>query len=140
VQLDQVAHDREPETEAAVGAGGRRVGLPEALEDVRQEGGIDATAAVRDPDLRVRVHPIDTDDDPPVPRRQLHGVGEQVPDHLLQPGQVARDGAHHLLGNEDLELDALRIRGVAHALAGAVDHVGEIQRPDVQSHLARDDA
>jgi hypothetical protein len=39
VQLDQIAHERKAEAEAAMDAGGRTVGLPEALEDVRQEVG-----------------------------------------------------------------------------------------------------
>ena len=38
VQLDQVAHDREPEPQALVLARARRAGLAEALEDVGQEG------------------------------------------------------------------------------------------------------
>ena len=47
VHLDQVADDREAEAETALGARARRVGLPEALEDVRQEGGLDAAARCR---------------------------------------------------------------------------------------------
>ena len=37
VQLDDVAHDREPEPEPAGLARRRRIGLAEPLEDVRQE-------------------------------------------------------------------------------------------------------
>ena len=51
VQLDEVAHDREAEAEAAVRARGAAVGLAEALEHVRQEVGRDARAGVGDRDL-----------------------------------------------------------------------------------------
>src|SRR5262249_60075331 len=51
MQLDEMTDDRETETEAALRPGRRRVGLPEALEDVRQKGGIDATTTVHDLDL-----------------------------------------------------------------------------------------
>src|SRR6185503_20578431 len=37
VQLDDAADDREPDAEAALRARDRGVGLPELLEDVRQE-------------------------------------------------------------------------------------------------------
>jgi hypothetical protein len=47
------------DAESAVPARCRGVGLPEALEDVRQEFGCDALAAVADMDLDVRVRARD---------------------------------------------------------------------------------
>jgi hypothetical protein len=48
VQLDQVAHDREPEAQAPVSPRARGIGLPKALEDVGQEVRVDAGTVVLD--------------------------------------------------------------------------------------------
>jgi hypothetical protein len=48
MQLDQVPHDGQPETQPGVRASARGVGLPETVEDVRHERGIDPGAIVRD--------------------------------------------------------------------------------------------
>ncbi len=48
VQLDEVADDRESEPEAAVLARAGRVLLAEAIEDVRQELGLDADPGIAD--------------------------------------------------------------------------------------------
>jgi len=50
VEFDEVADDGEAEPEAAVRAGGGGVGLAEAVEDVGEEGGVDAFAGVGDAD------------------------------------------------------------------------------------------
>src|ERR671926_319942 len=55
VQLDQLTHDGETETETAVHARHARIGLAEAVEDVRQKLRCDAFAGVRDHDAYVRV-------------------------------------------------------------------------------------
>ena len=59
VQLDQVLDDRETEAEAAVLARGRMVGLPEAVESMRQELGFDADPGIGDADLEMRVHALE---------------------------------------------------------------------------------
>src|SRR6185369_15860334 len=46
VELDQIAHDAQAETEAAVAARRRAIRLPESIEDVRKEVGLDAGAVV----------------------------------------------------------------------------------------------
>ncbi len=48
--FDEVLHERQAETEAAVPAGRPRVRLNESLEDVRQQPGIDADAGVGNAD------------------------------------------------------------------------------------------
>ena len=60
VQLDQVAHDREPQAEAAMAAR-RVVGLAETLEDMRQEIRADAQAVIADPDLCVAAGALQAD-------------------------------------------------------------------------------
>ena len=44
VQLDELFHDRQAEPEPAVRARRRRIGLAKALEQIRQELGLDADA------------------------------------------------------------------------------------------------
>ena len=61
MHLDQVAHDREPEPEAAGAPRQPGVGLRELIEDMRQELGGDADAGVADHDLDVRVHAFEPD-------------------------------------------------------------------------------
>src|SRR5439155_13066258 len=91
VQLDQMTNDREPESQTAVGTRARAVGLPEAIEDVRQELGRDAAAGVAHAKLRLGARPLEADRDASVARRELDRGGEEVPDHLLQAGTVSRE-------------------------------------------------
>ena len=91
VQLDEALHDRQPEAEAAVLARRRRVALPEPLEQVRNELRLDADAGVGHADLDVGVHALEQDLDLAVLRRELDGVGQQVPDDLLKPARIAGD-------------------------------------------------
>ena len=93
VQLDEVLHDRQPEAQAADRARRRGVRLPEAVEHVRQEFGLDPDAGVGDGDLDVRRSRAPARPRPGRPSGELDGVGEQVPDDLLQPVRVPGDGA-----------------------------------------------
>ena len=89
-RLRQVLDDRQAETEAAVPARGGRISLLKALEDMREDVGRDALAAVGDLDVRVTVHtPAATHARVPSRGRELDGVADQVPHHLLQPDRVA---------------------------------------------------
>src|SRR5215510_2007735 len=91
MQLDQVFDESKAEAEAAVPSGARRVGLSEAVKDVRQEISADAFARVGHGDANVRIHALQARFDAASLRRELDGVGEQVPDHLLQAGGVTSD-------------------------------------------------
>ena len=53
VQLDEAAHQREPDAEAPADAGERMLGLAERLEHVRQHLGRDADAVVHDLEYRL---------------------------------------------------------------------------------------
>src|SRR5581483_1600146 len=53
MQVDQMAHDRQPQPDAAVPPADGAILLAEALEDVRQELRLDALAGVRDTDLHL---------------------------------------------------------------------------------------
>ena len=139
VQLDQVAHDGEPEAEPAVAARGGAVELAEAVEDVRQELGRDAGAVVGDDDLDVGVDPLEADLDLPRLGRELDGVREQVPHHLLQASGIARHRPGERI-DHPAQLDLLGLGGRADRLDGGVDHRREVGRLHVEAHLAGDDA
>src|SRR3954453_11118702 len=84
VQVDQVTHDRETQTEAALRARGAAVSLPEAIEHVREKRGIDPDAGIGDGDLYAFVLLIHGDVDSSAARGELHGVRREIPDDLLK--------------------------------------------------------
>ena len=91
MQLDQVAHDAEAEPEAAVRPRAGAVCLPEPLEDVRQELCADPLARIAHGELDVRLGAPEVDVDAPAFGRELDGIRQEVPDHLLEARGVARD-------------------------------------------------
>ena len=116
VSLTQIYGKVMPDAQTAVGPGRARVGLPEPLEDVREEVGVDAGAVV------LHLEP-DAVGEPPEPH--VDPVAEPV-------GRLLADQAHELLGQE-AEVLLVRQRSLAVGFAGlGVDehqvHVrGEVQ-------------
>ena len=91
VQLDDVADDRQAETQAAVRALAAAVELAEAIEHERLELGSDAAAGVADlDDHSCFVFAREEQLDAAAGGRELDRVGQQVPDHLLQAGRRRR--------------------------------------------------
>ena len=70
-------------------------------------------------------------------RRELHGVHQEVPDDLLEAARVSRDGrrsrVEHVLQSNGLGLG----RG-PDRIKGSLDDGPEIDRTNVETHLARD--
>jgi len=93
VQFYQAADDGEADAEPAVLARAGAVGLTEVLEDVRQKVGTDPRAVIGDDDLGLLARALERDFDPTAFGRELDGVRQQVPDHLLQAVWVAGDRA-----------------------------------------------
>ena len=93
VHLDEVLDDRQAEPEAAVRPREALVGLAEALEDVGQELGRRCPTPVSATVTSDRAEPTRSMPDAyaAAGRRELDGVREQVPEHLLQPLGVAVD-------------------------------------------------
>ena len=89
VQLGQLLRDREPEAEAAMLARERRVGLPEPLEDERQELRRDAAPVSLTVISTCEFDARETQLHPAAARRELDRVRQQVPDDLLQPIRIA---------------------------------------------------
>ena len=84
-----MANDREVKTQATVRARNARIGLPKALEHVRQQLRRDPRSIVPDGDLDRGIHTLDPYLDAPTLGRELNGVGEQVPDDLPKAVGVA---------------------------------------------------
>ena len=63
----------------------------EPLEDAREIGGVDAVARVRHDQLGLVAGATQRHVDAAAPRRVLHGVRDQVRQHLLQAHAVADD-------------------------------------------------
>ena len=145
MQEHDLAHQREPDAEAALLAIGRMVGLGEEIEHLRQHVRVDADAGVGDADDRltgavaVVPGPVDRELDPPAVAGVLDRVGEQVADHLGEPDRVA-DGDQRTVGQHALEplppLGGERPGG----LQRAPDDVGEVDPLGAQRDLAARDA
>src|SRR2546421_622448 len=135
----QVTPDRQPEAEAGVGPRRGVARLPERLEHVRQERGINTPAGVGDDDVRTIV----SADEPNLhatPRgRELHAIRQEVADDLLQAAGVALDGPDAAV-DDAREADSAHIGRRAHRLDGGLYEPGEIDRSHLQRELALHDA
>jgi hypothetical protein len=80
VHLGEVLDDGEPQAQAVVPSRRAAVGLAEAVEDVGEELGLDAHAGVDDADLQMRIDPLEEHLHLAALRRELDGIGEQIPD------------------------------------------------------------
>src|SRR3954471_22271017 len=89
VQVDQVTHDRETQTEAALRARSAAFSLPEAIEHVREKRGIDPDSRIGDGDLHAFVLLIHGDVDSSAARGELYGGAAEIPNSLLNPIRVA---------------------------------------------------
>ena len=111
VHLDQMLDDRQAEPEAAVGAGEALVGLPEALEHVGQELAAGCPTPVSVMVTRIcESTRVERDVDAPARRRELDGVRQQVPEHLLQPLGVAVHARRPVV---DVELEPMPLASAA---------------------------
>ena len=91
MDLYEVADYGQTKAETAMGAGCRDVGLPKAFEHIRKELRTDALTSVCHDDLNARLEPLRSDFDASARRRELDRIGQEIPDHLLQPFRIARD-------------------------------------------------
>ena len=67
----------------------RSIGLPKAVEDIRQEFRADANACIAYRNLDVRVVALDLNADSPSSRRKLYGIAKEISENLLQTVRVA---------------------------------------------------
>src|SRR5262249_26718344 len=91
MQFDHVLDKSQAEAKATVPFRARLVGLSEAVKDKGQEIRANAFAGIAHGDADVRIYALQARFDTTSLWGELDGVGEQVPDHLLQAGGVAGD-------------------------------------------------
>jgi len=110
------------------------------LEDVRQELAFDAAAVIGHRQPRHLLDPPQGYVDAPAAVAELGGVGDQIPDHLLQPvGITLQDSAP--TGRVDRDGNLFGIRPRAWSVAMASSMTGwQIDRPCLQAELAGHDA
>jgi hypothetical protein len=138
VHLHEVADDRETDAEPAVRPFRARRLLPEAVEHEGHELRVHPAAGVAHGHDDVPVLASETHPDGAAARRELHGVVQEVPEHLLEARGVPEDRAG---SGPDLELetDLPRRRGRPDTLDRAVERSVGLDRSDVEPHLARRD-
>ncbi len=138
VQLNQMFADRQSESQSRVLPRDGRVGLAEAVEDKRQKGLIDAHAVVADADFGMLLDVLDLDLDSAALRRELHGVGQQIPDYLAQPVWIAIGKARR--GGRDFhDRNALRVCRRLHRQDRGVHDFLQVGRPYLEARRAGDD-
>src|SRR5690606_2764821 len=139
VEQHERAGDGEAEPETSVPPAQRAVGLPEAVEDVRQERARDTFAVVAHADPDAALDAIEIDLDPAAARRELDRVGQQVAEHLLQPiGAAAHEAAR--LADPQLDVDVALCRSEVGVVDGELDDLIEPHDIVLEHELAGDDA
>ena len=93
MQLHEVTHDCESQAKAPVLPRQAGVGLPEPLEDVREELAIDSVSRVSDREAGLVADPAEGDLDSTAVGGELDGVPEQVGDDLGESLRVSDDDA-----------------------------------------------
>ena len=130
-----MADDGETEAEAGVLASGGGILLAETFEDVGEEIGIDAGAGVADADLDVGVDALEVDLDTAALGGKFDGVGEEIPDDLLETIGVAEHraskGIHHAL-----ETNILGGGGGLYRFDGGLHDLREIDLAHIEAELA----
>ena len=134
VQLDDAFCNRKSEAESPMLARTGSVCLAEALENVRQKIRVYADPCVNDADLDLRVDSPQYDLDATASRRELYGVGNEIPYDLLQTIHIS---AHRPGGRVQDRLDPLRrpIR-LPHDFDVHVFHA--LERPDFTINVVGD--
>src|SRR5262245_18537667 len=121
MHFDELLGDRQTETEPAVLACDARITLAETLEHIWKKFRRDADAGVADDQLEVRIGVLQANLHPRTAIGELHSVGHQIPENLLQPLGIAR---------------YWRLDGIENALDANISRIGG--RPDRLDALSND--
>src|SRR5215831_8341183 len=137
--LYQVPDNGQTKSKTAMRPCRRDVGLPEALEYIRQEVLTDPLAGIGHDNLNARINPSRADLHAAALWSELDRIGEQVPDHLLQPFRIARHCPHQCV-QVRLKADVFRLCcGTDHIDCG-VDDLSRLDLVPIQPQFTRDDA
>src|SRR5262245_7157826 len=91
VLLEEMTRDRKAQTQATVLARGAAIGLPEAIENVRQKFRLDTDAGIPHLDLDRITFCSAANLDAPALRRELDGVRDDIGQDLMQTLRIALD-------------------------------------------------
>src|SRR4029453_3455332 len=134
-----MAHDGQAQAETAVPPGRRAVGLLESSKNVRQKFRPDPLAGVAYGDSSISAFRFQPRLDVPAAGRVFDGIGEQIPNDLLQAAGISRDRPP--CGTEDeSQVYSLRLSRRAHSLQGSLDHRTEINGIQFETQFARHNA
>src|SRR6185437_7760731 len=134
VQLDDLLGDCEPEAQAGIFAAARGIVLAERIEHERQPLGRESDARVLDEHLPVPVDARERRRDRTAARRELDGVAQHIPHHLLEPVRVAEDEARSLW-QRLAEPYALRLGGARELLERRLDDLPDVGLLRVEADL-----
>jgi hypothetical protein len=131
--------ERQPEPRAAVAPGGRRVDLGERVEEPVHAAPRDSDSRVADGQveaIRARARRLGVDlHHHLAPLRELHGVREEVQQHLPQARGVAHDPLRDAVAEETPELDLL-LRGPRRDdVERSLDALAEMERRPLELEL-----
>src|SRR5262249_7775199 len=138
MNLNQMSDDGQTEAKAAMRAGGRAVGLPEALEYVRQEVLTDPLPGIGYDNLDARINPPRPNLDAASLGSELNRVGEQVPDHLLQSFRITGHCPRERVQVSHKVNVFCFCRGTHH-IKGTIDDPRRFDLLQIQPQLARHD-
>ena len=105
MHFNHVSYDGQPQAETAIPASRTTIGLPESVENVRQELRFDANARIVNGYLDLFSVADQSCFDAPFRVRELDCIGEKVPDYLLQPVSVTEDETAMII-DQDLQIDS----------------------------------
>ena len=131
MQVHEVADDGESQAESGVSARCAGAGLAEWFEHVGQKPRGDTLAGVADPNLELAVGPCRPQRNGAAWPCVLHGVGQQVPDDLLQSRRVP-DHRAGIRREPAFNHHALRLRTRTQTFDRALEHVDDWDRGDVK--------
>ena len=131
MQLGQLADKRQAQTQAFRATGVRRIGLPERVEQEGHEFRRDALALVHHRNAHVDITGFDRHLDVRPLRAELDGVGQQVPDDLLDPLGIAHKPDRRI-GKRGRDRHIAFRRGLGRAGNRGVD--GRLQRKGLFGH------
>ena len=139
VQFDEMTYDGQAQTQAGLRTRRCVIGLTKALEYVGQEFGADAASRVRNAQHGTTLQATELQADASVVRREFDGIGEEVPDHLMQAGLVAEDTEGTFL-NRHIELDVRLLGSGTKCFHHRFNNRRQFHRRPVHAQLAGDDA
>jgi hypothetical protein len=133
--LDQFPHQSQAYAHAAELTVTTAVGLPEHVEDERQEFRFNAFARVADPQLGEFFIPRQLHMHFAARRREFQRIAQQIPDDLFNPYDIALN-ENILVGDIEVQSDALLLRFDRHELHHMGNTLPQIELRIFQSQLA----